>query len=82
MAEENVYHGSSLVLELLSVTIEDIMRIAREKGWPQPNTLVVVGDNTVKELKNRYCLGAMAQYINHHKFQQFCEMSKCLLILW
>ena len=67
--DESTYHGSAMVVEMISLAIEDVMRISKERGQPPPHTCVVVGDNTVKELKNTYCLTAMANLCLHHKFQ-------------
>lgn len=67
--EENTYHGSGLVQELLALTIEDIMKVCDEKKVAAPDTLVVVGDNTVKELKNTVLLSGVANYVNHSRFR-------------
>ena len=50
----------------MALGLEDIMRHC---GPTRPNTFVLVGDNTVKELKNRYNLTAMASLVLHHKIQ-------------
>ena len=67
--EENTFHGSGLVQELLALTVEDIMRVCDEKKVAAPDTLVVVGDNTVKELKNTVLLSGVANYVNHSRFR-------------
>jgi len=67
--EENTYHGSGLVQELLALTIEDIMKVCDEKKVAAPDTLVVVGDNTVKKLKNTVLLSGVANYVNHSRFR-------------
>ncbi len=65
VVEESTFHGSSMVHELISLTLEDTIEVCREKGVSAPDTLVIVGDNTVKELKNKVCLSGVANYINH-----------------
>lgn len=76
--EENTYHGSSLIQELLALAVEDIARISKQKGIPLPDCIVLVGDNTVKEVKNRYCLTAMAQLVNHLRFRCLvCASAQC-----
>ena len=67
--EENTTHGSSLVQELLMITLEKAMEIYQAKGKPAPDTLTLVSDNTVKEVKNSVCLGYLASLVNHHKFR-------------
>lgn len=67
--EENSFHGSSLVQELLALTIEDVMNICRRQHRAPPDTLVVCGDNTVNELKNTYNLVFAASMVLHHKFR-------------
>lgn len=67
--EENQFSGSSMVQELLMITIEKVMAQCRANGTPCPDTLCVIGDNTVKELKNTVCASYMAALINHQKFK-------------
>lgn len=63
--EENMVSGSSMIQELLAVCLEDIARIPSEKGTPFPDTVILVGDNTVKEVKNTFVMTAVAQLVNH-----------------
>ena len=69
--EENTTHGSALVQELLMITIEKVMAHCRSTGQAAPDTLAVVGDNTVKELKNSVVLGYISNLINHGKMRSF-----------
>lgn len=82
--EENTQHGSSLVAELIATTLEQVVEIAHRKGLASPTTLVVVGDNTVKELKNQFLMGYASLLIGHSKLQHFSLsrhilMAVCLL---
>lgn len=70
--EENTTHGSSLVQELLMICIERVMEHCRNSNQPAPDTLAIVGDNTVKELKNSICLGYISNLINHAKLRLLC----------
>ena len=67
--EEKTYHGSSLVQELLALALEDIMTISNEKQVAAPDTLVLVGDNTVKELKNSILFSGAANLVNHSRLR-------------
>lgn len=67
--EENTYHGSAMVQELLRITLEAVMQQCQDAGQPSPDTLVVVGDNTVKELKNGVNLAYLANLVNHGCFR-------------
>lgn len=67
--EETSYHGSSLVQELVALTIEDCISICRSQNRAPPDTLVICGDNTVKELKNSFNLIFAASMVLHHKFK-------------
>lgn len=51
------------------ISIEKVMEHCRLTGTPAPDTLAVVGDNTVKELKNSICLGYVANLLNHAKLR-------------
>ena len=64
--EERTFHGSSMVRELLSLVLEDVMVECERTGRPRPHTCVVVGDNTVKELKNSTNLIYAAQLVQNH----------------
>ena len=69
--EETTSHGSSLVHELLSLAMEDVVAVCRERSVAPPDTLVICGDNTVKELKNTVCLSYAAQLVLHQKLKLF-----------
>lgn len=67
--DEVTFHGSSMVLECISRALEDIMATCREKNQAAPTTLLIVGDNTVKELKNSFCLAALGNLCLHKKLR-------------
>lgn len=69
--DENTQHGSSMTIELIATSLEKCMEISAQRGAGSPTTLVVVGDNTVKELKNQYCMHYVASLISHSKLQYF-----------
>ena len=68
MLDETTFHGSSMVIQALAMTIEDSMRIAGSRG-AKPDTLAVIGDNTVKELKNGFCLRYLLSLILHKRLK-------------
>ena len=70
-----------MIQELLALTIEDVISECQRKGAPAPDTLVVCGDNTVKELKNSYNLTFAASLILHRKFKSFNCIQVCLKYL-
>lgn len=63
--EEDTVHGGAMVHEVLSLTLEDVAAHARETGAPMADTIVIVGDNTVKELKNVTNLLYGASLVGH-----------------
>ena len=69
LLEETTTHGSAMVTEIIAHTLEDVARISRERGVPSPTTLVVVGDNTVKECKNSWLMNYLSGLISHHKMK-------------
>lgn len=85
--EENTVHGSSMVQEVLMRTLETVMKQCKDCHQPPPNTLVVVGDNTVKELKNSVCLSYLASLVNHGRLQflaplaSFCFYALIIIVL-
>ena len=50
-----------MVCELIDLAMEDAMTLNDVK----PECLIVVGDNTVKELKNKFCLSMLMNYVSH-----------------
>lgn len=79
--EENTQHGSSLVAELIATTLEQVVEIAHRKGLASPTTLVVVGDNTVKELKNQFLMGYASLLVGHSKLQHLSLSVYILLVV-
>ena len=79
--EETSYHGSAMTHELLAATLEDVMSVCDERGMARCDTVVIVGDNTVKELKNSVCLLYAANLVNHYKLRPFGFNSQITLIL-
>ena len=63
--------GSALAQELVALALEDIARICQAGRASQPDTMVLVGDNTVQELKNTYLLTFAASLILHQKLRFF-----------
>lgn len=62
-------HDSSCVLELIAQTLETVNGICIEQGTSMPHTLLVLGDNTVRELKNQYCLNYFQQLVAKYKMR-------------
>ena len=67
--EETTQHGSSMVTEIIAHTLEDVNRISHQKGIPAPTTLVLVGDNTVKECKNQWLMAYLQGLVSHGKLK-------------
>lgn len=58
-----------MVQEVLMRTLETVVSQCKAKDQPYPDTVVVVGDNTVKELKNSPCLCYLASLVNHGRLR-------------
>ena len=67
--EETTFHGSSMVWELIAATLDDVMTQCSVKQVAEPDTVVLVGDNTVKELKNSVCLMGVANWVNYRRLR-------------
>ena len=65
--EESQRAGSAMVCELIALAMEDAMTLNDVK----PECLIVVGDNTVKELKNKFCLSMLMNYVSHLRLKWF-----------
>lgn len=55
---------------MIAASMEDIVAKCRSRGAPAPHTLVLLGDNTVKELKNRFVFGYLCSLLKAMKLQQ------------
>lgn len=67
--EEDSYAGSPMVQEMIALGLQDVAQVCQEKNLAFPDTLVVVGDNTVTELKNNYNLLFAGSLILHSKLK-------------
>lgn len=81
--EETTHHGASLVVELLAASLEHVVQTCRSKNLPPPHTLVRVGDNTVKEMKNSIVFGYLSSLIKNRKLElpYFVEQTFVDLVL-
>ena len=70
LVEETVPHGSSMVTEVLAHTLEQVAQVCEARQQPFPSTVMVIGDNTVKECKNQWLMGYIASLIGHGKVKQ------------
>lgn len=75
--EDITYHGSAMVQEVLMRTLEEVISQCKANHQPYPDTVVVVGDNTVKELKNSTRLCYLASLVNHGRLR-FLAFEMCL----
>ena len=80
--EEGSYHGSSMVREVLALTLEDVVAECQRKGRAPPDTVVIVGDNTVKELKNATCLLYAASLVNHARLKHLGRRFSKPSVFW
>ena len=67
--EEDSYAGSPMVQEMIALGLQDVAQVCQEKNLAFPDTLVVVGDYTVTELKNNYNLLFAGSLILHSKLK-------------
>ena len=68
-----------MVRELLSLTLEDVVQECARRGKPCPDTVIIVGDNTVKELKNGTNLLYAASLVNHGHLR---HLGDCMENVW
>ena len=67
--DECIEHGSSTVIECIALGIERAASICQARGIRMPSCLVLLGDNTVKELKNQILFKYACNLVGRRKFR-------------
>lgn len=74
--EENQRSGSAMICELIALAVEDAFKYSKIK----PECLVIIGDNTVKGLKNTFCLSRWTMWtitVSSHLFLLYTYVFDC-----
>ena len=69
LLDEPTRHDSTAITEMLALTLENVKRLCDEKGACMPRTLVLISDNTVREVKNQYCLSYVCNLVSRFRFR-------------
>lgn len=67
--DECLEHGSSTVIECIALGIERAAAICEARGTRLPSCLCLLGDNTVKELKNQILMKYACNMVGRRKFR-------------
>lgn len=65
--DESTRHDSAAITEQIAQGLERVMAICAKRGEKPPSKLIVCGDNTVRELKNRYCMQYLMNLVARRK---------------
>ena len=66
-------HDSSAVTEIISLGLERVASICQRRGVSMPTKAIMFGDNTVRELKNQFCMDYMAHMVAKRKMRLFAS---------
>ena len=67
--DENCPHGSSTIAEVVAQGLEKVAQLCRERGTRFPSNLLLLGDNTVRELKNQFLMAYLKTLVTRRKFR-------------
>lgn len=67
--DESCPHGSATVAEIVAQALEQVWDICKKRGTCFPSSVILLGDNTVRELKNQYMLQYMSNLIARRKIR-------------
>ena len=71
--DENAPHDASCVIQIIAEALERVNGLCSKRNQSFPSKLLVIGDNTVRELKNSHCLQYLANLIGRRKMR-LCVM--------
>lgn len=74
--DDNFPHNSTAVVQLIAEGLERVSEISRARNHRMPSKLIIVGDNTVRELKNRFVLS----YISNLLAQRKMRLAGCFFL--
>ena len=69
MLDESFAHDSTCVVEMIAQALERVYKICMDRGQQMPSKLVICGDNTVRELKNQFCLSYAMNLLGRRKMR-------------
>ena len=67
--DEPTRHDSSCIVEAIAHTLEEVFAEVERTQQPRPTSLVLMGDNTVRELKNQFCFLYGANLLARNKLR-------------
>ena len=71
--DESTRHDSSAVIQMVAEALEKISQICQKRGRSMPSKLVLISDNTVREVKNSHCMSYLAHLVARRKMR-LCAM--------
>ena len=71
--DEPARHDSAALIEMISLTIEEVMLMCKEQHRSRPTCLVINADNTVRECKNQFMMSYLHLLVAQHRFRS-CAM--------
>lgn len=67
--DENCPHGSATITELVAQGIEKVAELCTQRGTRFPGSLLLLGDNTVREMKNTFLMSYLKTLVGQRKFR-------------
>lgn len=84
--DDNFPHNSTAVVQLIAEGLERVSEISRARNHRMPSKLIIVGDNTVRELKNRFVLSYISNLLAQRKMRLagcfFLRKSHTHIVVW
>ncbi len=69
MLDKDQCHGSSSVIQCIALSLEKVVAKLKADGRQVPAVLIILADNTVRELKNQYAFKYLIQHVLQNRFR-------------
>ena len=92
MLDENAKHDSNSITQCVAEGLEKVQEICHRRGQAMPSKLILISDNTVREVKNSFVLSYLASMVAARKMRMaaalflrkshtHCRLDQCFGIL-
>lgn len=71
--DECTRHDSNCLVQIISEGLEKVQEICTQRNKPMPSKLILISDNTVREVKNTHCMAFLQNLVGLRKMRM-CAM--------
>lgn len=71
--DECTKHDSNSLVQIITEGLEKVAEVCRQRNKPMPSKLILISDNTVREVKNTHCMAFLQNLVGLRKMRM-CAM--------